>query len=91
MRVTIDQTYKELKAINALFNQSPKKVHGERVVRFSAKVDQFFKEQWFEFDAPQCSSKKDLESYMYYQVPAFKAISDSGVNGEDYKIYYRTK
>jgi hypothetical protein len=83
--------YKSLQMLQATWNKPAVKVHGEDVVRFSARVDQFFKEQLFEFDAPRCSTNKELESHMYYQVPDFRSISNNGVVNEDYKIYYQVK
>ena len=66
MKQTWKQTQSEIKEA---YKSAPTmaKVHGEEVVRFEGRVQTPISDRHYSFDAPQCSSNSELESYMSIQ------------------------
>lgn len=67
MRQNMMNTYKEIKTAYAV-QQTPSKIHGEEVVCFEVGIKtDIWDKKYFNFDAPRCSSKNELESHATIQ------------------------
>jgi len=75
MRTSIKNTYNEIKEAYKPTLPS-KKVHGEEVIRFIARVQWAVGDRSFEFDAPQCSSNYELERHACLQNKQMQNIID---------------
>lgn len=75
MRTTITITQCEIKAAYSIKPEA-KKVHGEEVVRFRARVQWDVGDRSFDFDAPRCSSNDELERYAAIQNKEMQNIID---------------
>lgn len=86
MKQTWQQNYNEIKEAYKPSFSSPK-LHGEEVVRFEIKFETATTANYYQFEAPRCSSRDELMMYAYYQVESstLKSIICEDPHYEGYK------
>jgi len=67
MKQSWNQIYNEIKEAYKPEYSAPK-VHGEEVVRFQIHFETATTSNYYQFDAPRCSTREELMMYAYYQV-----------------------
>lgn len=80
------QTQNEIKEAYKIV-PSKAKIHGEEVVSFRAFIQTTHSDSYYYFDAPQCSTNSELESYASMQNPALMNIIQ---RVDFYNISFRT-